>query len=246
MKKEFYKLVIVFIMIVFSFSLAFFLGKEIILSGPYEEKTSPNINSQNKGTLKLSKDHLISREEDRGGQRKKIEEYRKKLITENPATEPEETNPALATEPEETGAELAKPVARPTTAESTSTTPEESPTSELTTPAGAKTSTKSENKKEQKKTPIEIKKPQTSAEEEAPVTKQLYGLLIEKYNEKEPAMEKSTKFKLRFPNLRVFFKQSKDMYKVYIGPFSSKEKAEDFLKKWEKKEDAPPLLLEKI
>ena len=229
MKKEFYKLVIVFIMIVFSFSLAFFLGKEVILSGPYKEGAYPDIDSQNKGTLKLSKDHLISREEERGGQRKKIEEYRKKLITE----------------------ELAKPVAEPTTegelAESaTESTTESTTESAKPNEVGTKAieSTDSENKKPTPKKAIE--KPKPLEIEEAPVTKSLYGLLIDKYDEKEPAMEKSTKFKLRFPNLKIFFKKSKDMYKVYIGPFSSKKNAEDFLKKWKEKPDAPPVFVEKI
>ena len=74
----------------------------------------------------------------------------------------------------------------------------------------------------------------------------LYGLLIESYNKKQDAAEKAAQLKLRFPKWKILFKKSKDLYKVYIGPFVQKEKAENFLKEIQQKPDFSSVKMEQI
>lgn len=73
MKKEFYKLSFVFIMIVFSFSLAFFLGREMTLS-PLQQEQSPETVSDDK----LSSPNLPSSYK-KQSQREKVNLYKKTL-----------------------------------------------------------------------------------------------------------------------------------------------------------------------
>ena len=59
-------------------------------------------------------------------------------------------------------------------------------------------------------------------------------------------MEQSTQLKLRFPKWKIFFKKAEKDYKIYIGPFKSKESAEVFLKELQKKPEFSSIKLETI
>ena len=87
MKKEFYKLSIVFTMILFAFSLAFFLGKEVTLSGQQQSKKQSSPSPHTSPVLSESK---ISTEDFTDKQREKVKEYKKTLSQEEPS---EEQNP---------------------------------------------------------------------------------------------------------------------------------------------------------
>lgn len=81
-KKEFYKLSLVFIMIVFSFSLAFFLGREVALSG--QQKKEPDLFKETKTKQPDNKSlsiHSLPEKIERT-QREKVNEYKKTLPTE--------------------------------------------------------------------------------------------------------------------------------------------------------------------
>ena len=57
----------------------------------------------------------------------------------------------------------------------------------------------------------------------------MYGVLLSKHSTREGAMEQASQIKLSFPHWHVFFKKSFKVYKVYMGPFSSRSKGETFL-----------------
>ncbi len=182
MKKEFYKLSLVFIIIVFSFSLAFFLGREITLSNKNKtensdlsKETKEQFNGHSPDTTPLS-------EKKEQTQREKVNEYKKAL--------PDEKNKKQETSNKD---------------------------SEMT---------QSESNKSEKP--------------------EMYGLLITTHDDKESAMEKSTQLKTRFPQWRIFFKKSKDSYKVYVGPFSTKVSGKKFMDELNKKPEFSNLKLEKI
>ncbi len=191
MKKEFYKLSIVFIIIVFSFALAFFLGREITLSGLQKSKKPLPPSSSNLKSKEVSLDNnpfskgLSGKKEKEPNQREKVNEYKKDLILKQPAK--------------------ASPI------------------------------NKAPDVKQKEKKPV--------AEE---YSRKIYVLFITSHDSKESATEKSTQLKLRFPKWKIFFKKSENSYKVYIGPFQSKESAENFLKKLQDKPDFSSVKLEKI
>ena len=77
MKKEFYKLILVFIMITFSFSLAFFLGREVTLSDKHQPEKTKSVpfkkeKSYNQPFPKYSSGKEIK-------QKEKVSEYKKIL-----------------------------------------------------------------------------------------------------------------------------------------------------------------------
>ena len=80
MKKEFYKLSLVFIIIVFSFSLAFFLGREITLSEQKNiKKTELSKDTMKKKWDDQSDSLKLSQEKKEQTQREKVNEYKKTL-----------------------------------------------------------------------------------------------------------------------------------------------------------------------
>ncbi|MYE07701.1 MAG: SPOR domain-containing protein, partial [Oligoflexia bacterium] len=89
MKKEFYKLSIVFTMIVFAFALAFFLGKEVTLSGQQKSKKKPPISPHTPTALPENK---ISSEDFTDKQREKVKEYKKNLVQDEPSEKENQLN----------------------------------------------------------------------------------------------------------------------------------------------------------
>ena len=177
LKKEVYKLIFVFIMIAFSFSLAFFLGREITLSNKNNKNSSltdQKTEQTDKPSIDSSMETLIPKEKT---QREKVEQYKEKL--------------SLKKE-------------------------------------GSTTTTK--------------QKPQAATQK----TDTMYGVLIGNYDDKTSAIKQSTQMKIRFPQWKVFFRESEDSYKVYIGPFKKKEDADFFLKELKQKSEFSYVKLEKI
>ena len=178
MKKEFYKLSLVFIMIVFSFSLAFFLGREVTLSNQQQSQ-------------------------------------KQELSTSIEAKTKSSDNPSFSNSAPDEKKEYKK----------------------ILSHKQSKKKSKSYENRGSKQ--IEKKQKPNKFDE-------IYGLVIASYADKESASEKSTQLKLRFPNWRIFFKKSKDVYKVYIGPFRTKLAAEKILKELQKKPDFSSIKLETI
>lgn len=181
MKKEFYKLSLVFIMIIFSFSLAFFLGKEITLSNRKKTKDPDLLKETKKQLNNPSSDTHLLPEKKEQTQREKVNEYKKTLPDKKPAIP---------------------------------------------------------NKN--------IEMTQSESKHQAKTSDEMYGVLITTHDDKESAMEKSTQLKTRFPQWRILFKKSKDSYKVYIGPFSTKTSAKKFMDELKKKPEFSELKLEKM
>ncbi len=191
MKKEFYKLSLVFIMIIFSFSLAFFLGREVTLFGQKQEKEAPSV--------------------------QQVEQLNNESIDVKPSSKEVETQNEKINEHEQ---------------------------SLLRTKM--KEDTKNEKKIDKIKEDIKSEEEKKATKEEVKPSNILYGLLINSYNEKELATEKAAQLKLRFPKWKFFFKKSKNLYKVYIGPFTQKEAAENFLKEIKNKPDFSSVKVEQI
>ena len=191
MKKEFYKLSLVFIMIIFSFSLAFFLGREVTLFGQKQEKETSSVRQ-----VKQLNDKSID-----------VKPSSKEVKTQNEKINGHEQS-LLRTK--------------------------------------VKEDTKNEKKIDKIKEDIKSEEEKKAAKEEVKPSNILYGLLINSYNEKELATEKAAQLKLRFPKWKFFFKKSKNLYKVYIGPFARKESAEKFLKEIKKKPDFSSVKVEQI
>ena len=189
MKKEFYKLSLVFVMIIFSFSLAFFLGREVTLFGQKQEKEASPVQQAEQLNDESIYVKPSSKEVETQTQTEKVNEYEQSLL---------------------------------------------------------RTEVKEDTKNEKK---IDEIKEDVKSEEEKEAVKPsniLYGLLINSYSERELATEKAAQLKLRFPNWKFFFKKSKNLYKVYIGPFTQKEAAENFLKEIKKKPDFSSVKVEQI
>ena len=79
MKKEFYKLSLVFIMIIFSFSLAFFLGREITVSDKQKTKDPDLFKDTTKQFDNNSSPANLLPEKEEQTQREKVNEYKKTL-----------------------------------------------------------------------------------------------------------------------------------------------------------------------
>ena len=202
MKKEFYKLSLVFIMIVFSFSLAFFLGREVTLSGEKQKEESSSLQEKKLDNKTLHVESPFKEEEkvqmQSENENEKVDEHEQALLR-TKATEDEESE--------------------------------------------KKADTKSENKEE---VDAKVEKKADQAKDSTEESNVLYGLLIDSYDEKQSAAEKAAQLKLRFPKWKILFKKSKDLYKVYIGPFIQKETAENFLKEIQKKPDFSSVKMEQI
>ena len=233
MKKEFYKLSIVFTMIVFSFSLAFFLGREVTLSGLQKSQDSSIVKSRRKPSpapqrVDEPQGAPLVRGQ-RGGQSpQKMQEYKKA-----PAQTWDQAQDQVQEPPHQQAEENAP---TPPLAEEDSTPP-------ATPPANRKAKSAEDlrlksREPENAKTPLE----QHSQKENKKIT----ALLVSVHHDKESATEKSTQLKIRFPRWKIFFKESENLYKVYIGPFRTKASAEKFLNKLKNKPDLSGAKLEEI
>ena len=181
MKKELYKLIIVFTMIVFAFSLAFFLGRETALFPKTKPKTFADVFNPTVGPSPAPKKSpapsFTASDREKPTQRIKVKEYKKTL------------KPGLT-----------------------------APTGPGPTPFAP----------------------------QLPEPPHIYALLVAVHNDKDTAVEKATNLKSRFPEWKIFFKKNQDSYKVYIGPFREKKKAEDFLKKVQTKPGLSTVKVEKL
>ena len=196
MKREFYKLSLVFIMIIFSFSIAFFLGREVSLSGEKQKKDS---------SLTTEQFHKESTD---------------------PVSQEEQNQPA------KTENESKTLDSDPQTLLSTKATGDKEPKRKAEAPVKGNVKSEKDTEKD--------------TEQDTSSSKVLYGLLINSYKKREMATEKAAQLKLRFPQWKFFFKRSKEVYKVYIGPFQKKESAEKFLKKIQEKPDFSSVKVEEI
>ena len=215
MKKEFYKLSIVFTMIVFSFSLAFFLGREVTLSGLQKSQDSSAVKSRHKSPLPREADRqqgLSTPGKD--WQRKKVRKHKKALIPDGVHKQAQEQ------------------------AEEKSPPPSEEPPTRPRAKTADDLQTQKTERESAKNTPD-----RTHSQRE---NKKITALLISVHSNKESATEKSTQLKIRFPRWKIFFKESGNFYKVYIGPFRKKESAEKFLNQLKDKPDLSGAKLEEI
>ena len=201
MEKEFYKLFLVVIMIISSFSLAFFIGRKIALSEQQAEQQEFEENSSQEGAVvsdhleTLSTDSVAETEEDRQQQ------------------------PISSQEVE---------------GETTSSTMTDSH--------------QLEGMPNQKAEVQEYKKQleDESNSEQSPDSSSMYGLLVDSFLAKEPAMEKATNLKLKFPDWPVFFKKAGSVYKVYLGPFDDIQTARVFLQEVKTSKQFPSVVLERV
>ena len=179
----------------FAFSLAFFLGREITLSGQKNEIKK----SKQQGEVLLKT--LLPEQK----QREKVSNYKK--ILEPQTTLKEEEKKEIKFEEE-----------------------------------------KAEEEKAEEEKAEEEKAEEEKAEEEkaSSLQKEKYTISIKTYEDKNSAIKRSAKIKSQFPRWKVFFKKSKNSYKVYVGSFSNKERAETFLKELLAKPDFSSSTLEKL
>ena len=234
MKKEFYKLTFVFIMIVFSFSLAFFLGREMALSPsqPAQKKISKNSLLQNPSAHNPPPTHAEQT------QREKVELY-KKTLSDQPALKKPQTGTIIPKDIKESAQLRGRDFSATLKKNNLN----------LKSSIGA---LKQPNQGKSAEHPLKaknpsIKKEKTNNQNKQPEEKNLlYALLVAQHDNKKSAVENSTKLKSRFPHWKIFFKKSKDSYKVYIGPFSPKEPAEKFLKEIQEKPDFSKVKLEQL
>ena len=184
MEKEFYKLFLVVIMIISSFSIAFFIGRKVALS-------EQQISQQNfeEDVQKNSQTPNLS------------EEGPKESVTEAQSENLKDT--ALADSANLEGAS---------------------------------------NQREE----VQEYKKQLISESDQEQTPGIYGLLVESFLKKEPAMEKSAKLKLKFPAWPIFFKRDGSVYKVYLGPFNNIQEANDFLQEVKASKQFPTVVLEQV
>ena len=103
MKKEVYKLILVFIMIVFSFSLAFFLGREVTLSNKKNTEELPVTNQKTEQTDKpfvtpVPKNLFP----EKATQREKVQQYKETLPSKTETTK----NADKKEKPQETTEEI--------------------------------------------------------------------------------------------------------------------------------------------
>ncbi len=216
MQKEFYKLGLVFVMISFSFVLAFFLGREVTLAGlkdtqqatsnPVSPMVSDSLPADVFDHLDVS-DHLVH------------SANKDKKVPLEPAT-----NHVAVEKPS------------PTTS---------SPTSSDKLLMRQKIEQKiGQQTQPQHKTQQQHEEENNLDSSASPPP--IYGLFIADYSTKEQAMEKSSRLKIRFPSWKIFFKRSGSLYRVYIGPFMQKQLAEEFLNNLEKEKEFSSLRVTKI
>ncbi len=185
MEKEFYKLFLVVIMIISSFSLAFFLGRKITLS---EQQLSQQ--SFEEGVQDSSEMVAPSQE--------------------------------LSNEVKEQ--------------------PEIPSTNEVNTSTDTAVADSVSNLDGTSTQRAEVQ----DYQKQLPDSSDIYGLLVDSFLTKEPAMERSTNLKLKFPEWPIFFKKAGSVYKVYFGPFDDIQIANDFLKEVKASGQFPSVILEKV
>ena len=228
MKKEFYKLFLVFAMIVFSFSLAFFLGREITLSDQ---------GIQNEKKQALQKNPLESSNLSSAKQKTYLKSPAR--LGEGVATSQGQVTPQGQVDEAEAKKHASQKEASslPKGLSSASSQAGSTPPNQLTKRSQTKLTLSENQKTTASPGQNDLKKNKTPP---------LFALMVNSYKSKELAVESSAKLKLRFPEWRWFLKKSKKSYKVYIGPFEQKNLAEQFLKQLRKNKEFASVKLEKI
>ncbi len=232
MKREFYKLSLVAIMVVFSFSLGFFLGREVTLARHLKETesskkedralvhTPPLQKEPPSPSLKLDQSpHELPAQT----QRERVKQYKKgweKQQTKEPANREkhQKSSPYIETK-EPANREKHQKALK--TEKSTLVGQAQSPESQKDNPS---TTTKPlEN-------PAHIR----------------YALRVQRHETRERAMKQSADLKLKFPERRFFFRKVNKTYTVYMGPWALKKSAEAVEQSVKNKKEFSSVKLEKI
>ena len=232
MVREVYKLVIVFIMVIFSFVLAFFIGQEVALS----EQLSNRQNNDFKGKKSFSDEEakkpktmvLASNDKEKpsfffleGSGEDRF--FPKSIKKEKPIIALNENNDKKAPGLNKTELSILN---------NKQQGEEQNNPSNLNLKK-EKMLAKKVNKRDKtlifkkgmnrKELPLlktqgaKIKKPE------------IYGIFLSRHGTKQGAMERASQIKLSFPRWKVFFKKSSNIYKVYLGPFKVRSEGEIFL-----------------
>ena len=244
LKRELYKLVLVAIMIVFAFSLGFFLGREVTLSG------------QSQPAIKSTSHQSLSTTSSAQSQRERVSQYKTNWLKDSGQTKTPSPNinqrpkpqESLAikqpsntqAKPAELSAEMEQNGLSPPVAPRVSTQANPPASSPASAPAGAPTSPPADSPAgapanplpKAKEEPKASRLTQQKAEELVP---KVYVLRIQSHKNREKAMQQSTDLKLQFPAWRFFFKKTGSNYTVYIGPFKLKQSAVRILRKLKQK-----------
>ena len=226
MKREFYKLILVAIMVLFAFSLGFFLGREVTLTNPNPDTH----NNQSTQQRELNKKPSVS-----NTQRERVNQYKQNHLNKNrllsrqqrtsknkaphhsPHFQTSSKTPSTANQEIKTG--LLKENNKPTNQALT--------TNHTAEDKGLKNTGQVQKKQE---------KPANT----------LYALQIKSHKNRREAIKQSTDLKLRFPKWRFFFKQTGKTYTVYIGPFKFKRSAQRALRKLKIKKGFASTRIEKL
>ena len=240
MQREFYKLILVAIMIVFAFSLGFFLGREVTLAGPrveteqtptklptHQKKAYQKNPLQPPRTAKPSHPELPDSNPSAQTQKEKVIQYKKNWLKEK-----DEKNTASPVN------HTASPV-NPSDSDQLANKDKVPTSLEGSPPRNQAPSTGDPEAKGPETAPEAQKKPQKPSNK-------IYALWIKSHKNRENAMKQSTDLKLRFPRWRFFFKKTGESYTVYIGPFKLKQSAQRTLRKLKNKKGFASTRIEEL
>ena len=250
LKREFYKLSLVAIMVVFSFSLGFFMGREVTLAHleGQAQNTSHEQTKEKNQALSLLKPGIKT-----PNQAPPSHHEHKK---------PSPSSPELDQSPSKLFAQTQKARVRQYKKEWLNKNQQTQKLVKKTLPHKPP-QTKTHASQNQTKSPqIDSSSsshhlPQSPKSQNdiilSATTKQLekashirYALRVQRHKTKEKAMEQSANLKLKFPKWRFFFKKVNTSYTVYIGPWALRKSAENVEKLAKNKKELASIKLEKI
>ncbi len=238
MRKEFYKLIIVFIMITLAFSIAFFLGREITLTEQNIQKEvglREKVQARNQNTEKLR--NAINTSQVKKTKQSQIIEYKKRIQSS------EDIEQKLNIE------QKSDIKQKPNIEQINKREEKRQRRKQKAKKRGRKKEALKSYAQRKKVKRIEdnnLKGSQNTSSKSLRKKISFYGLMVASYKEKKMAMDKSTDLKIRFSTWNIFFKRSKKLYKVYIGPFMKKSSAEEFLENIKNQKEFTSARLEKL
>ena len=252
MVKELYKLVIVFIMVVFSFVLALFIGQEVALSGQAERQNSHAESSYRIVQVKKTEGQELAADSDNTSSSSFLDGLENyffpKKASENEAYIALEENSAQISEKIKVEDQNANSLSQTASLTEQQDKVKENHDQSDGKAEGSVSTGKQKKEDSRRLTDAQVndKKSSLLDRDKKADRPAMYGIFLSRHTTREGAMEQASQIKLSFPHWNVFFKKSSKVYKVYMGPFDARSKGEALLMQVREKKEFKKAKIENL